>query len=55
MSYKQILKKQIQELEEKISDAKEEKAELQKQLNKLKVLEFEEDIKETDNIQLLKG
>lgn len=55
MSYKDILKKQIQELEEKISDAKEEKFELQRKLNILKVLEFEEDIKEECNIQLLKG
>lgn len=55
MSYKEILKRQIRELEEKIANAKDEKSELQIQLNRLQVLEFEEDIKESDRIQLLKG
>lgn len=55
MHYKQILQKQIQELEEKIASASTEKEELKRQLQKLKLAEFEEDIKDTDNRQLLKG
>jgi cell division protein FtsL len=55
MSYKDILKKQIRELEEKIASATTEKDELQKQLNKLRIAEFEENIVEDNNQQLLKG
>lgn len=54
MTYKQILQKQIRELEEKIASSQGEKAELQKQLQRLQLSEFEED-ERTDNKQLLKG
>jgi hypothetical protein len=55
MSYREILQRQIKELEEKIAQAEGDKAELLRQLNKLKVAEFEEDIREENNQQLLKG
>ena len=55
MSYRDILKKQIADLEEKIETATDEKSELQKQLNKLRLSEFEEEMA-TENTQvLLKG
>ena len=55
MSYKELLKKQIAELEQKIQSAKGEKSELEKQLNKLRLTEFEEDMA-TENTQVfLKG
>ncbi len=55
MSYRDILKKQIAELEQKIQLAKGEKTELEKQLNKLKVAEFEEDMATESTQTLLKG
>ena len=55
MSYKDILKKQIAELEEKIQSAQGEKSELENQLNKLKVAEFEEDMATESTQTLLKG
>ena len=55
MSYRDILKKQIAELEQKIQSAKGEKSELEKQLNKLKVAEFEEDMATESTQTLLKG
>ena len=55
MSYKDILKKQIAELEEKIQSALGEKSELENQLNKLKVAEFEEDMATESTQTLLKG
>ena len=55
MSYKEILKRQIQELEGRIAQAQGEKYELEMQLNKLKLAEFEEDLKEQNEQQLLKG
>ena len=55
MSYKEILLKQIVELEEKIASDSSEKEILQKELNRLKVAEFEEDIKESRERQLLQG
>ena len=55
MSYRDILKKQIAELEQKIQSAKGEKTELEKQLNKLKVAEFEEDMATESTQTLLKG
>lgn len=54
MTYKQILQKQIQELEEKIKNSQGEKAELLKQLTKLQLSEFEEEQRESGQ-QLLKG
>lgn len=55
MSYRDILKKQIAELEEKIQSAQGEKSELENQLNKLKVAEFEEDLATESTQTLLKG
>lgn len=53
MSYREILKKQIADLEQRIKLETEEKEILQKQLTKLKLAEFEEDINESRNRQLL--
>lgn len=55
MSYRDILKKQIAELEQKIQSAQGEKSELENQLNKLKVAEFEEDLATESTQTLLKG
>lgn len=55
MSYRDILKKQIAELEQKIQSAQGEKTELEAQLNKLKVAEFEEDMATESTQTLLKG
>lgn len=55
MKYKEILQKQIKELEEKIASSTEEKSELEKQLNKLRIAEFQEDMVEENNQVLLKG
>lgn len=55
MSYKELLQKQIKELEEKIAQGQSDKAELEKQLFKLRMSEFEEDLAETQNQTLLKG
>jgi hypothetical protein len=55
MSYKEILQNQIRELEEKIVKFEGDKSILMDQLQKLKRDEFEEDIRESDNKQLLKG
>ena len=40
MSYRDILNKQIADLEQRIKSTQDEKSELEKQLNKLKVTEF---------------
>lgn len=53
MSYRDILKKQISELEEKIAADTAEKAELENQLHKLKMADFEEDLKESHERRLL--
>ena len=55
MSYKELLTKQIKELEERISKYEGDKTILMDQLQRLRHSEFEEDLKETDNKQLLKG
>jgi hypothetical protein len=55
MSHKDELKRQIRELEEKISRDEGAKLQLQTELNRLKLAEFEEDLRESDNKQLLKG
>jgi hypothetical protein len=55
MSHKDELKRQIRELEEKIAIDEGEKLQLQIELNRLKLAEFEEDLRESDNRQLLKG
>lgn len=54
MSYKEVLQRQIKELEDKIAQAEGDKAELQKQLSRLRLSEFEEDMS-TENQTLLKG
>jgi len=55
-TYKQILQKQIQELEQKIESFEGEKTELINQLNQLRLAEFEDDMREeSDTRQLLKG
>jgi len=53
MSYREILIKQILELEEKIAKDSADKSELQKQLNRLKLAEYEEDMRETQERRLL--
>jgi hypothetical protein len=59
MSYNDELKTKIRELirelDEKIVRDEGEKLELEIKLNKLRLSEFEEDIKETQNQQFLKG
>lgn len=55
MSYKEVLKKRIAELEEKIQSTQGEKSELEKQLTKLRLAEFEEDLATESTQVLLKG
>ena len=55
MAYKDFLKQKIKELEEKISSSTEEKKIIQDELNKLRLAEFEEDMREESSQQLLKG
>jgi hypothetical protein len=55
MSYKEELRAKIRELEEKILKDEGEKLDLEVQLNKLRLTEFEEDMKEQQNQKLLKG
>lgn len=56
-NYKQMLKLKIKELEMQIEQSTERRAELQIELNKLKLIEFEEDLREDGmgHQQLLKG
>ena len=54
-SYRNLLLKHIEALEEKILLAKSDKEELQKLVNDLKKSEFEEDMREENDQQLLKG
>ena len=54
-SYKRLLKQQIKELEIYINQSTEKKEDLQRELTKLKMAEFEEDMKEESSQQLLKG
>jgi predicted phosphohydrolase len=53
MSYKDILKKQIMELEKKIQSDSQDKQVLEKELQRLKLAEFDEDMRENSNQQLL--
>jgi hypothetical protein len=55
MSYKDELKRKIRDLEEKIVREEGEKLDLEVQLNKLRLTEFEEDMKEEQEKKLLKG
>ena len=54
-SYKKLLKQQIKELEIHIEQSTEKKEDLQRELTKLKMAEFEEDMREDSSQQLLKG
>jgi hypothetical protein len=55
MSYRDEVKAKIRELEKKIAKDETEKLQLEIDLNKLKLAEFEEDIKESHEQKLLKG
>jgi hypothetical protein len=55
MSYRDELKTKILELEKKIAKDETEKLQLEIELNKLKLAEFEEDMKESQEKKLLKG
>ena len=54
-SYRNLLKQQIKELEIHIEQSFEKKEDLQRTLMKLKMAEFEEDMREDSSQQLLKG
>jgi hypothetical protein len=57
MSYRDEIKKQIERLEVQINNSKTKNLELENQLLKLKLTEFEEDMREetTSETTLLKG
>ena len=55
MSYKDELKAKIREIEKRMAEDESQKLELEVQLNRLQLAEFEEDMKETQNQQFLKG
>ena len=53
MSYREVLLKQIAELENKIASDSAEKQDLEKELKRLKLAEYEEEWRETQEIRLL--
>jgi hypothetical protein len=55
MPYKDELKNKIRDLEKQIAKDENEKLQLEIELNRLKLAEFEEDMAETQNKKLLKG
>lgn len=55
MSYRDILKQKIRELELEIANKVDHKEDLKKELQDLMMKEFEEDMRESDNKKLLKG
>jgi len=55
MSYRDHLAKQILELEQRIAADSKEKSKLQDELNRLRIAEFEEDMREGQDQRLLKG
>jgi hypothetical protein len=55
MSYRDELKRKILELEKQIANDRDKKWELESELNKLQIAEFEEEMRESDNQHLLKG
>jgi uncharacterized coiled-coil DUF342 family protein len=55
MSYKNELKKRIEELKREISEDKGQVQALKKELKRLEMAEFEEDLSEDPSQQLLKG
>ena len=54
MSLTHTIKKEIEQLERKIAEEQGDVAQLKKLLERLKLQEFEEDIRESDNRQLLR-
>jgi hypothetical protein len=55
MSYRDELKRKILELEKQIASDRDKKWELESELNKLQIAEFEEEMRESNNQHLLKG
>ena len=55
MSYRNELKKRIEELKREISEDKGQIEALKKELKRLEMAEFEEDLSENSSQQLLKG
>jgi len=55
MSYRNELKKRIDELNQEISEDKGQIEALKKELKRLEMAEFEEDLSEDSSQQLLKG
>jgi hypothetical protein len=55
MSYRDELKIKIREIEKRIAEDETEKLQLEIELNRLKLAEFEEDMAEVQNKKLLKG
>jgi len=55
MSYRNELKNRIEELKREISEDKGQIEALKKELKRLEMAEFEEDLSEDSNQQLLKG
>lgn len=55
MTYQQELKRKIAELEAKIALAEVDKSEIERELQRLKIAEFEEDLQEEGKQSLLKG
>ena len=55
MSYRDELKAKIRDLEKKIAKDENEKLQLEIELNKLRLTDFEEDLKETQEKKFLKG
>jgi hypothetical protein len=55
MSYREHLVKQIQELERRIALDSNEKSKLEQELNRLRIAEFEEEMREGQEQRLLKG
>jgi len=55
MTYQKELKRKIAELEAKIALVEVDKLALEKELNRLKLVEFEEDLREEGKQTLLKG
>jgi hypothetical protein len=55
MSIRKAIQKQIEDLEKQIATAQGDKAALQETLQRLKMQDFEEDLRESPEQQLLKG
>jgi hypothetical protein len=58
MSYREVIKKRIAELEQKISESEQDRSRLEvlrSELVKLNMQDFEEDMREESSQQLLKG